>query len=604
VSTCASPDLLSDRDTAEATYQVVRGLAGGLVLVYLAFALYHATADTGPAAKTVMLVDQPPLLASLLAFVLMLKHRIPMAWAHPVAVTLGLLVAANTAISVVIQGEGGDLRYLQAVVLGAGTIALSGPAVAVVLLATVAMAVPAALAVCTRGQFMDFAVMQAVTSMFSVALWYARLPGQKKLLLLRQTAARSAAELGLALASAERAFAEHKHSDERRRELEEQLRQSQKLEALGTLAGGVAHDMNNVLGTITVIASGALRSTTEGSSLRQDLADISEAARKGAALTRNILSFARRGATDSAPFRVDDVVAEVENLLVRTMPKHVTLAVTCQAQEAWVVGDAGQIAHLLTNLCLNAAEAIEQQGAIQVRTRLVHLTSEQATKLGAAAGAHVELTVVDNGRGIALDVLPRVFEPFFSTKEDGGNAGLGLAMVYGTVQQHHGGIAIQSAVGQGTAVTVVLPRMSRAPDRVANQESVVVLVDPARNRLLFVDDEPMLRQGGQRLASHLGFEVLTASDGREALDVFAKHKAQIGAVILDVAMPVMNGADCCRALRQLAPNLPILLTSGFPQDHDVQALTENPHTRYIRKPYDQDDLAVALGGMMGGMMGG
>ena len=109
----------------------------------------------------------------------------------------------------------------------------------------------------------------------------------------------------------------------------------------------------------------------------------------------------------------------------------------------------------------------------------------------------------------------------------------------------------------------------------------------------------MLRQGGQRLVSHLGFEVLVASNGREALDVFATHKTRIGAVILDVAMPVMNGADCCRALRQVAPDLPILLTSGFPKDHDIQALLENPHTRYIRKPYDQEDLAEALGGMMG-----
>jgi signal transduction histidine kinase/CheY-like chemotaxis protein len=598
-SISACPDLLSDRDTAEATYQVVRGLAGGLVLVYLAFTLYHATADTGAAAKTVMMVDQLPLLASLSAFVLMAKHLIPMAWAHRVAVMLGLLVAVNTAISVVIQREGSDLRYMQAVVLGAGTIALSGRAVVVMLLGTAAMAVPAALVVCSRGEFMDFAVMQTVTSMFSVALWYARLPGQKKLLHLRQTAAQSAAELGLALARAERAFAEHRRSDEKRRELEEHLRQSQKLEALGTLAGGVAHDMNNVLGTITVIASGSLRPTSEGSSIRQDLADILDAARKGAALTRNILSFARRGTTESAPFHIDDVVAEVETLLVRTMPKHVTLAVDCQAQEAWVAGDAGQIAHLLTNLCLNAADAIEHQGAIQVRTRLVHLTSEQATKLGAAAGAHVELTVVDNGRGIAPDVLPRVFEPFFSAKEGGGHAGLGLAMVYGTVQQHHGGIVIQSAVGQGTTVTIVLPRLNQLPRQVAVQAPGVVPVDPARNCLLLVDDESMIRHGGQRLARHLGFEVLTASDGREALDVFAKHKAQIGAVILDVAMPVMNGADCCWALRQLAPDLPILLTSGFPKDHDIQALLENPHTRYVRKPYDQDDLAVALGGMMG-----
>jgi signal transduction histidine kinase len=339
----------------------------------------------------------------------------------------GLLVASNTAVSVVIQGEGSDLRYMQAVVLGAGAIALSGRAFVILLLGTAAMGVPAALAVCTRDQFMDFVVMQTATSMFSVALCYTRLPAQKKLLQLRQTAAGTAVDLGHVLARAEQAFAEHQHSDERRRELEEQLRQSQKLEALGTLAGGVAHDMNNVLGTITVIASAALRSSDEGSLLRQDLTDISEAARRGATLTRNILSFSRRGPAHRAPFRVDEVVAEVETLLARTLPKHVTLAADCQAKDTWVTGDAGQIAHLLTNLCLNAADAIEHQGDIRVRTRVIQLNIEQATKLGVVAGSHVEMTVIDDGRGIAPDVLPRVFEPYFSTKEESRHAGLGLA---------------------------------------------------------------------------------------------------------------------------------------------------------------------------------
>lgn len=285
------PDLLSDHDTVEATYQVVRGLAGGLVLVYAAFTLYHATADTGAAAKTVILVDQAPLLASLLAFVLMVKRKIPSMWAHPVAVALGLLVAANTAVSVVVQGESSDLRYMQAVVLGAGAIALSGRAFAVLLLGTAGMALPAALAVCTRHQLVDFAVMQTATSLLSLALVYTRLPSQKKLLMLRQSAARSSVELGRALARAEHAFIEYQRSDEKRRELEEQLRQAQKLEALGTLAGGVAHDMNNVLGTITVIASAALRSQGIDSPTRQDLTDILESARRGATLGRNILSF-------------------------------------------------------------------------------------------------------------------------------------------------------------------------------------------------------------------------------------------------------------------------------------------------------------------------
>jgi len=595
----ANPDLLSDRDTAEATYQVIRGLAGGLVLVYLAFTLYHATADTGSAAKMVTLVDQLPLLASLLAFVLMAKRKIPTQWAHAVAVTLGLLVAFNTAISVVIQGEGSDLRYMQAVVLGAGAVALSGRAFVILLLGTAIMGVPSALAVCTRRELMDFVVMQTATSMFGVALFYTRLPSQKKLLRLRQRAAQNAIELRHALERAEHAFAEHQRSDDRRRELEEQLRQAQKLDALGTLAGGIAHDMNNVLGTITVIASAALRATAEDSPTHQDLADITEAARQGATLTRNILSFSRRGTSHGAPFYVDEVVAEVETLLTRTLPKHVTLTTDCQARSAWVSGEPGQIAHLLTNLCLNSADAIMHHGRVLVRTRTVELDLQQATSLGTAPGLHIELTVIDDGRGIAPEVLPRVLEPYFSTKEGGQHAGLGLAMVYGTVQQHHGGIAIQSVVGEGTTVRVVLPATRGAPSAKSVQGLCAVKIDPSLNHLLFVDDEPMIRQGGQRIAVSLGFEVLMASDGREALQVFSKHGLQIGAVILDVAMPGMNGADCCRALRQLAPTLPIVLTSGFPKDLDIQSLLENPHTRYVRKPYDQEDLAEALAAVIG-----
>jgi len=596
----SSPDLLSDRDTSEATYQVVRGLALGLVLVYAAFTLFHTLAESGATNRVVIAIDQIPLVVALLAFVLMSKRKLPIPWAHRVAVILGLLVAANTAASVLVQGEGNDLRYMQAVVLGAGAIALSTRAVVVLILGTAAMGVPAALVVSTRSQFMEFMVMQTATSLFSMALCFARVSSQTKLLRLRQTAAQAAIDLGHALARAEHAFAEHQRSDEQRRHLEEQLRQSQKLEALGVLAGGVAHDMNNVLGTITVLASAALRSTDQGSPLRQDLTDIADTARQGAALTRNILSFSRRGPAHRAPFQLDAVVAEVETLLVRTLPKHVTLAVECQARNGWVMGDAGQVAHLITNLCLNAADAIERQGDIQVKTRLVDLTSEQARKVGAAAGPFVELAVTDDGRGIPAEVLPRVFEPYFSTKDNSQHAGLGLAMVYGTVQQHHGGVSIQTMVGVGSTVTVVLPRLAQAPSQSAPIPPGVVRVDPARNCLLFVEDEPMLRQGGQRLAGDLGFEVLLASDGREALDVFAQHRERIGVVVLDIAMPVMNGADCCRALRGLSPALPILLTSGFPKDHDIQTLLENPHTRYIHKPYDQDDLARALAGIVGG----
>jgi signal transduction histidine kinase/CheY-like chemotaxis protein len=574
-------------------------VAGGHVLVFSGFTLYHLTADPGAAAGLVIALDQVVLIASVLAFWLMLRRKIPIDWAHSVAVTFGLLVAANTASSVIVQGEGSDLQYMQAIVLGAGAIVLSNRAFALILLGAAAMGLPAAAVVCSRDQLIDFVVMQSTTSLLSLALYYTRLRSQKKLLALRQRAAQTATELGRALARAEHEFAEHERSDQKRRELEERLRQAQKLEALGTLAGGLAHDMNNVLGAITATASTAIEAHSASNPAHQELVDVLEAARRGETLTRNILSFARRGPTQSAPFRVDAVVANVATLLKRTLPKHIMLTVDCQAGECWADGDAGQIGHLLTNLCLNSADAIEGHGRIQVSTRPVQLDGDQAKKFGTAPGSHVELSVSDDGHGIAAEVLPRVFEPYFSTKLDQQHSGLGLSMVYGTVQQHRGGIAIRTAADQGTTVTVVLPILAHAPSESKVRRCLAPQVDPVRNHVLFVDDEPMLRRAGQRIAKSLGFQALVACDGREALELFSEHRSRIGAVVLDVAMPVMSGAECCRTLRQWDPAVPIVLVSGFPKDHDIQTLLENAHTRYVRKPYDRDDLTEALVAVLG-----
>jgi signal transduction histidine kinase/CheY-like chemotaxis protein len=587
-------DLLSDRDVAEATYEIVRVLAIALAIVFLAFTIYHATADPNPSARLVIAVDQVVLLTSAVIFVLMLRRKIPLHWAHAAAVLLGLMVAANTAATSLLRGDGNDLNYMQAVILGGGALLLSYRALGLLLSGTLIMGMSAAVVVCNRESFINLVTMQSTTTMVSIALYYTRLVSQKKLLQLRRHAARATEDLGRALARAEHAISEHRRSDEKRRELEEQLRQAQKLEALGTLAGGVAHDMNNVLGSITAVASAALDIQPQGSDARQDLIDILETAHRGETLTRNILSFARREPTHSTPFRLDAVVLKVDTILRRTLPKRVALAVDCQAPDSWVNGEAGQIGHLLTNLCLNSADAIEHQGHISVSTRSVVLDAQQASQFGTTPGPNVRLTVSDDGRGIPPEVLPRVLDPYFSTKTDHEHAGLGLAMVYGTVQQHRGGITIQSTVGQGTTITVVLPALEQLSAPPSPDSPQMLRIHPERNRLLFVDDEPTLRRAGKRIAQLLGFEVLTAGNGREALDVFFQYSASVGAVVLDIAMPVMSGAECCRVLHEKHPTLPIVLVSGFSKDHDIQTLLDNPHTRYVRKPYDKRDLEEAL----------
>ncbi len=575
-------------------------MAGGVALIFAAFTVYRLFELDTPGAWLVIALDQPVILLSALAFLLMRWRLVPVGWAHGVLVAVGLLVATNTSASVLVQGEGSDLRYMQAVVVGGGAIALSWRALLVLLLGTAAVAVPVAAHVCGTDEFVDFCVMQLATSLFALALGYGRMRNEQRLLALRRQARQAAEELGQALARAEHEFAEHQRTEKRRQQLEAQLRQTQKLEALGTLAGGVAHDMNNVLGAISAIASEAVQSLGPGAPARQELTDILTAARRGSTLTQNILSFARRVPPRVAPFRVDTVLAEVELLLRRTLAKRIAVNVAPDGEEHWIEGDAGQINHLVMNLCLNSADAIAGFGHILITTRAARLDEARAGVYGVSPGEYVEIAVTDAGQGIPPECLPRVFEPYFSTKSQQGRSGLGLSMVYGTVQEHRGGITIRSVVGRGTTVSVMLPVHAR-PESEAPPSRRVPVVDVARNCLLVVDDEPLLLRAGQRIGAGLGFDVLTAADGREALRLFAEHHARVGAVVLDVAMPVMSGADCFLALRQQAPGLPIVLTSGFAKDHDIQALMSLGQASFLRKPYERDELAEALTQAMSGL---
>ncbi len=568
-------------------------MAGGVALIFAAFTVYRLFDLDAPAAWLVIALDQTVILVSGLSFLLMQRRRVPVGWANGVTVALGLLVAANTSASVLVQGEGSDLRYLQAIVVGGGAIVLSSRALLVLLLGTAALAVPAAARVGSTDELVDFCVMQLTTSLFGAALCYGRIRSEQRLLALRRQTRQTAEELGQALARAEHEFAEHQRSEKRRQQLEEQLRQAQKLEALGTLAGGVAHDMNNVLGAISAIASEAVQSLGPGAPSRQELGDILTAARRGSTLTQNILSFARRVPPRVAPFRVDMVLREVEVLLRRTLAKRIAVNVAPSGEDQWIEGDAGQINHLVMNLCLNSADAIEGFGHVLISTRTARLDEALAGAYGVPPGEYVEITVTDDGQGIPADCLPRVFEPYFSTKSQQGRSGLGLSMVYGTVQEHRGGITVRSVVGRGTTVSVVFPVHAR-PESEAPPSRRIPAVDVTRNLLLIVDDEPLLRRAGQRIGEGLGFEVFTASDGQEALRLYAAHRARVGAVVLDVAMPVMSGADCFDALRQQDPELPIVLTSGFAKDHDIQTRLGRGPTRYLRKPFERGELAEML----------
>jgi PAS domain S-box-containing protein len=402
-------------------------------------------------------------------------------------------------------------------------------------------------------------------------------------------------ELRGALASAQRELIDRQRAEEERERLREQLLHSQKLEAIGTLAGGVAHDMNNILAAILGLAE-ILRDGVR-SDLQVDLDQVVQAAERGSSLTRNLLGFSRRGKYRKEELALADVVTGAATLLSRTLPKGIQI-VTRTSGVPRVEGDGAQLSQAVINLCLNASDAMSGSGRLRIEAGEAALSPEQGRSLGVGSGAYATLSVVDDGSGMTREVQARMFEPFFTTKEPGRGTGLGLAMVYGTVRSHGGAVGVDSEPGRGTSITLYLPS-------VAARSRAEVVTRPATRRrgtglLLLVDDEPMVRSVTRRSLERAGYQVLTAEHGAEALERFADRRDDISLVVLDMAMPVMGGAECFRRLRELDPGLRVLLASGYALEHDARQCLEAGALGFLEKPFASDRLleavAVALEG--------
>ena len=592
-------DITQDPTTLGTLREAVRIVAAGIALLYFFYTIYNFTRFDAPGVARVMVVDQVAVVVAGLIYWLVRTRRVADSWIHLLSMILALSVIGDTAFSVVVYSEPSDLQYVFATVVVSGALVVSKRWLAAVLVGATALALPAALMVSTRDEVVHFVVFHSGACIVAIVIFLGRVRSQEALLRFRIRDALRTRELKAALARAEHEFEEHQQSERQNLALMDQLRQAQKLEALGTLAGGVAHDVNNVIGAITAIASTSIQDLTVGAPARQELIEILVAARRATTLTRNLVRFARQDAAGSGLFSLDGIVMEVEGLLRRTLAKHNDLKTDCACRGWSVSGDSGLISHVIMNLCLNAADAIGERGTILIQTRCVDVDSAEAQMLRVTPGSYVELRVRDDGHGMTKEVLDRAFEPFFSTKENKRRSGLGLPMVYGTVQQHHGGLTIDSQPGVGTTVRILLPALARSVAPVVQAAPKRPRVESHRPLALFVDDEPLLRRAGRRMLSRLGYEVILASNGRDALARFAQHRERIGVVVLDVAMPVMSGAECCHELRRLDPDVPVILASGFPKGHDLQPLLSLPNTRYVRKPYELDDLAANLAELTG-----
>jgi PAS domain S-box-containing protein len=374
------------------------------------------------------------------------------------------------------------------------------------------------------------------------------------------------------------------------RELESQLRQAQKMEAIGHLAGGIAHDFNNLLTAILGNLSLLLNDLPDAHPGRGLAAAAEKAGLRAANLTSQLLGFSRRTMLRPQPTNLNATVDEVVTILRRTIDPRIDVEVQTEPNVWTVEADPSQMSQVLMNLCLNARDAMPDGGRLVLETANVVLTHDYARlQLDARPGEYVRLEVRDTGCGIAPELQARIFEPFFTTKGPGKGTGLGLSMVFGIIQQHQGWIECHSELGRGTCFSLYLPRHGAA------ETAPALLADanaPPRGKetILLVDDEEMIRNLGRTILERHGYEVVLAMDGQEAVEVYQREQTRIGLVILDLTMPRLSGQDALRELLRINPHVRVLFASGYSAEH----LVETDHRRvlgFVGKPYRPRELA-------------
>ena len=391
-----------------------------------------------------------------------------------------------------------------------------------------------------------------------------------------------------------RLYIDLQHQMEELRKTQRQLIEAEKLTALGTLAGGVAHDFNNILcGIIGYVALLKRNHQPEDRDYKM-LETIEKAGFRAAALTKQLLTFARQEMTAQQPVNFNDHVRNVISLLENTISKMICIKPRLADPLPQVLGDPTQLEQVVMNLCVNARDAMPNGGDLTIRTEVVTLNKESCKEQpDAKPGRYAKLTVEDQGQGIDAQVLPRIFEPFFTTKEFGKGTGLGLALVYGITKNHRGFCKVTSQPGRGSIFEVylpIIPHPEMSPPEIGPHNISL----PADATVLVVDDEEIICNTLAQHLEDLGCRTLQAANGAEAVDLFARHRDEINLVILDVNMPVMDGKEAFRQLRQLKPDLKVLVSTGYAIDGASREIIENGALGYIQKPYSLDEIASRI----------
>jgi signal transduction histidine kinase/DNA-binding response OmpR family regulator len=385
------------------------------------------------------------------------------------------------------------------------------------------------------------------------------------------------------------------------RQLQEHLQTQDRLATVGQLAAGIAHDFNNVMAIITLYSS-TLAKKPDHPNRGNYLTTIGSQARHAANLIGQILDFSR--ASVIARIRLDLVpfVKEVVKLLKRTLPENILIKFETEEKECPIEADPTRLQQVLMNLAVNARDAMPDGGQLSMTlSQLMLNPGKQPPLPGMAAGGWVCLAISDTGTGIAANVLPHIFEPFFTTKKPGQGTGLGLAQVYGIIKQHDGEIGVKSKTDRGTTFTVYLPLMdAREPVTVEMAEQFPALPTGGRETILLAEDNLDTLQAIQETLETLGYRVLPAGNGREAMALFMRHKGIVDLVLTDMVMPEMSGVEFYQALEASHPGVKVMIITGYPLADDGRQLLEHGAVAWIQKPFSTGDLALKIREVLGG----
>ncbi|MGL1891465.1 MAG: response regulator [Spirochaetaceae bacterium] len=384
-----------------------------------------------------------------------------------------------------------------------------------------------------------------------------------------------------------------KQAEEEKINLQDQLQQSRKMDAIGQLAGGVAHDFNNMLTGIIGAAQllqNPIRNLDEKGLAYVEM--ILDASNRASDLTTKLLAFGRKGKIISTSIDIHTIVDDTLALFNRSIDKKIRISASKNAEQSTVIGDNTALQNSLLNLGINASHAMPDGGELTIETRNIILNNNycNSSPFDISEGNYIEITIRDTGNGITPDNINKIFEPFFTTKKQGEGTGLGLASVYGTIQDHHGVINVYSEIGIGTVFNLYLP----CSDDVVKKNPMEKIVLEGAGQVLLVDDEELVRMTGKYTLEEMGYKVILAENGLEAIDIFEKNFHDIDLVILDMIMPKMNGTEAFEKMKKIDENCKIIISSGFTKDENLNELRKKGLTGFIQKPFRDYELSKLL----------